>query len=94
MLIQEPSAWNKYPSDEDPYSRYKFTSIEINFSPDREYVTRQTYGILDWFGDLGGLLDILYLLGAVLIYPVENFNLHSLLLSKMFRFRSSDKEML
>ena len=29
-----PSSWTKYPTDEDPYTKYKFTSIEINFSQD------------------------------------------------------------
>lgn len=29
-----PSAWTKYPTEEDPYTKYKFTSIEINFNQD------------------------------------------------------------
>lgn len=27
-----PSSWSKFPTEENPYSKYKFTSIEINFS--------------------------------------------------------------
>ena len=32
--LPEPSAWNKFPTDANPKSRYKFTSIEVNFSLD------------------------------------------------------------
>ena len=28
-----PSAWNKFPSKEDPNSKYKFTSLEISVNP-------------------------------------------------------------
>ena len=33
--MPEPSAWNKFPTVADPKSRYKFTSIEVNFSLDQ-----------------------------------------------------------
>ena len=32
--LPEPSAWNKFPTEANPDSRYKFTSIEVNFSLD------------------------------------------------------------
>lgn len=32
--LPEPSAWNKFPTTTEPDSRYKFTSIEVNFSLD------------------------------------------------------------
>lgn len=32
--MPEPSAWNKFPTTEDPLTRYKFTSVEVNFSLD------------------------------------------------------------
>ena len=38
--LPEASAWNKFPSEQDPLSRYKFTSIEVNFSADQQYVNR------------------------------------------------------
>ena len=36
---------------------------------------RQTYSLLDWLGDLGGLLDILLHIGHVLVLPIASFNL-------------------
>ncbi len=34
------SSWNKYPTKENPSSRYKFTSIEIIVDPDKLVVNR------------------------------------------------------
>ena len=31
----EPSAWNKFPTEEKPLTRYKFTSLEVNHSSSR-----------------------------------------------------------
>ena len=51
--------------------------MEINFSPDTAIINRQTYSLLDWLGDLGGLFDALYLIGYALIAPLANFALNS-----------------
>ena len=32
--MPEPSAWNKFPTEKSPLTRYKFTSVEVNFSLD------------------------------------------------------------
>jgi len=57
--LARASSWNKYPTKENPYSRYKFTSFELSISPDKMVINRQTYSLLDWLGDLGGLFDAL-----------------------------------
>ena len=57
--MPEPSAWNTFPSEEFPLTKFKHTSMELNFSPDLLSVSRQTYSILDWLGDMGGLMDAL-----------------------------------
>ena len=36
---------------------------------------RQTYSLLDWLGDLGGLLDILLHIGHVMMLPIASFTL-------------------
>ena len=68
--MPEPSAWNKFPTKEDPLTRYKFTSVEVNFSLDMVAIQRQTYSILDWLGDMGGLLDALYFICAICLHPI------------------------
>lgn len=85
-----PSSWNKFPTIETPNTRYKYTAIEVNFSPDRNLINRQTYSLLDWLGDLGGLLDALYLFGFVLIHPIARFAIDSRLLYSLFRYRGSE----
>ena len=51
--------------------------------------TRQTYSLLDWLGDLGGLLDILFYIGAALVEPVAHFTLNTTLMTSFFRFKKS-----
>ena len=41
-------------------SLYKYVSWELNMSLDRVNWNRQTYSLLDWLGDLGGLADALF----------------------------------
>ena len=49
MGALEPSAWNDYPT------RYKFIGVEILLNFDLNAYGRNTYSLLQWFGDLGGL---------------------------------------
>ena len=42
---------------------------------DKTNWNRQTYSLLDWLGDLGGLLDIMLHIGHVLVHPVAFFTL-------------------
>ena len=83
--LPQPSSWNKFPTKEDPSRRYKFTSLEINMSLDKLVINRETYSLLDWLGDLGGLFDALKLIAQVIIYPVSSFSLSATLMSKLFR---------
>ena len=87
------SAWNEFPTKEKPYTLYKFTSMEVNFSPDQQYVSRSTYSMLDWLGDMGGLLDALYMIGELVIHPFATHALQVSLLSSLFRYRESDKSL-
>ena len=47
--------------------------------------------MLDWLGDMGGLLDALYLIGTIFMSPFSNFALKALLLSTIFRYRGSEE---
>ena len=75
---------------ENPDGRNKFTSVEINFQQDQKVTTRQTYGILDWLGDIGGLIDFLFLIFSMILGPYTSFMQKSLLLSKIFSFQASN----
>ena len=52
-------------------------------------IERQTYSLLDWLGDLGGLFDALYFLGFICAGPVTAIALNSLLVKTNFDFLPS-----
>ena len=52
-------------------------------------INRQTYGLLDWLSDIGGLVDAFYLIGQLFVSPVVTFALRARLLSSVFRYRDS-----
>jgi len=82
------SSWNKHPT-EHPGGLYKFVSLELNFNKQKLVVNRETYGILEWLGDIGGLTDALILLGQFFLMPFNKFNLSSFLLTNLFRYQPS-----
>ena len=88
--MPQPSAWDKYPTVENPLAKYKFTSLEVNLSLHKKVINRQTYSLLDWLGDFGGLIDGLFYFCKFLISPVASFSLQATLLSTLFRHRPSD----
>ena len=46
---------------------------------------RQTYGMLDYFGDIGGLLDFLYYMMTFILTPFWQFIYSSHMLTTLFR---------
>ena len=53
----------------------------MNVSHSLTTIERQTYSILDWFGDVGGLYDGLKILAALFVSPVATFALKTELLA-------------
>ena len=57
-----------YPSSErdnlkeKPNGDYKLGSLEIVAKPTAIVTSRQTYAVLEWLGDVGGLNDSLYII--------------------------------
>ena len=88
----KPSSWINFPTAENPSSRYKYLSVEINFDMDLVSWQRNTYSILDWLGALGGLYDSLYFIIKAIVMPISTFTLHSTILKDFFRFRPSRRE--
>ena len=88
----KPSSWNVYPTREKPDGLFKYGSIEVNMSQDLITWNRQTYSMLDFIGDLGGLFDGLKYACAIIIAPFSTFSLRSLLLTTLFKHRPHDYE--
>ena len=72
-----PSQWADLPTMDQPNSKYKITSLDIFLSMDQEVIERQTYSLLEWLGDCGGLFDALRIIGVLIIWPLNNFKLKS-----------------
>ena len=70
MSETHPSSWINWPTTDKPLNKYKYAGIEFNMSLDQMNWNRATYSILDWLGDLGGLLDILLKIGELLVEPI------------------------
>ena len=75
MGFPQASSWNTFPTTENPSSRYKYISVELNMSLESQIYSRQTYSLLDYLGDLGGLADALLKLGALIVAPFATFGL-------------------
>ena len=72
-------------------SKYKYVSIEFNMALDQQNWAREAYSLLDYLGDMGGLLDILLHIGALAVEPVAMFTLKTTLLTTFFRFKEASK---
>ena len=63
---------------------FKINSYWIELDTSLTKIERQTYGFLDWLGDVGGLLDGLRIIGSVLVAPIAAFSLRIELLAAVF----------
>ena len=62
-----PSSWITFPTEDKPSNKFKYTSMEIKMSLDLVTWSRQTYSLLDWLGDLGGLFDALWYIASLVV---------------------------
>jgi len=85
MDAPRPSAQTKFPTKSKPNTRYKFSSFTFQSSQDLIVIERQTYGLLMWLGDVGGLFGALFSIGQVMVSNVAAFYLKVFLLRNNFR---------
>ena len=86
------STWTTFPTEEDPFAKYKFLSFSIERDYDVIKTSRQTYGLLDWLGDLGGLRDALKNILELLLIPLVNKAYKITVASTLFRVRPRKKK--
>ena len=91
MSTPIPSSWHNFPTTENPHKKFKFVSCEFNINLDRYQWSRQTYNILDWLGDCGGLFDALMYISKPLLAPFSAFAVQSLLYDTFFRYKMKQK---
>ena len=68
-----------------------FGSIWLEFDSNLYVTERQTYSLLELLGDVGGLFDMMNLLGRALILPIATFALNHLLLDHISANKSLAK---
>jgi len=56
----------------------------LQLNPDAINYERETYNILDWLGDIGGLFDALRIIFGLLVAPVASYALRVSLVSTIF----------
>ena len=74
-----------YPTKENPDALYKFVSFDLYVTLDSLVTERESYSVLEWLGDIGGLLDALQYIGHFLVGPIATYSLKTLLLSSIFK---------
>ena len=78
---EEPSRHTTWPTKENPGSLYKLTSIWLEQGITERIIERKTYSLLEWLGDVGGLVDGLYLITSVLMQPITRYAMRIVLLN-------------
>ena len=73
MQQQLASAWND-DLDKIPRGEYTFGRVIIDQENSIYKINRQTYNLLEWLGDIGGLLDAMLFIAQLALWPVYNFN--------------------
>ena len=69
----------QFPTKENPNAIFSYLSFIMTRNLDLKVHNRKTYSLLDWLGDVGGLLDGMYLLGELLIAGYSATSLESYL---------------
>ena len=75
----EISAWTNYPKF------YKFTSLQLLISYDQVITERETYDMLEYLGDLGGLMEALLLIGHFIMAPILAYSVKNQLATLIFK---------
>ena len=88
--VQRSTKFNVWPTKDDP-KVYKFNGFWIELRQYRTTIERQTYNVLEWVGDIGGLYDGLIIIARQLVSPFAAFALNSQLLSHVFKKVDSKK---
>lgn len=67
-------------------------SVSFEMDKNLRQINRQTYGFLDWLGDVGGLLDALFFIGDQIIGPFAAFALQIRLVTTLVRYQRSSTD--
>ena len=72
------STWNIFPE------RYKICGVQIVLSHDLDVYSRQSYDLLGYLGEIGGIVEFFMLFGVLMIGWFNKFNSNSYLVSMLY----------
>ena len=67
-------------------------SVTFEFNLDKTYIDRQAYSILDWLGDIGGITEAFFFIGAAFLGVVEYGKLDQMLIQDLYRAKTQAKD--
>merc|ERR1712060_556333 len=77
LNLQEPVMHKWYAMEPEDFvvgrSKSHMFQAKLRLSKDRIAYTRQIYTVLDWLGDIGGLLDALTYIGQMIMFVYFHF---------------------
>ena len=71
---------------------YKFNSYWFELRQEKRITERQTYNMLEWVGDVGGLFDGLVLICRLFVAPLATLTLKLELLKEIFKSRKDSAD--
>lgn len=72
------STWNQFPH------RYKICGVQIVLSHDVDAYTRKSYDILEYLGEIGGIVEFFILFGVLVIGWFNKYTANSFLVSMLY----------
>ena len=72
------SSWAHYPE------RYKFIGLQINVKESQKVTHRQTYGLLEFGGEIGGNFEFIKVTGFLIARGLVTFNFLALIANRMY----------
>jgi hypothetical protein len=79
-----PSAYAKYPEE------YKFIGLTISVDEKRSLISRTTYSLLEFLGDIGGLFEFLNHFWTAVVKLLTSMKFISMFANKMFEWYEPD----
>jgi len=73
-----PSSYNDYPL------KYKYIGLEFALDMDVQTTDRQSYGFLDFIGDLGGLSEILKMSVGWILCKLSGMRLSAIMINRLY----------
>ena len=62
-------------------SIFRFNGIYLELGQEQIKIERQTYSMLEWVGDIGGLFDGMRILAQILIAPISSYALKATMMT-------------